>query len=134
MWDFLFSLYYHNMALWDEWTMPYTMYVKSPLFSASFLPCDNPDDHSSYGSGHAIPTFFFFSFLDWYFHLLHTVSYRGSSDLYSYFGYHVSLHWLQGGRVLYLVVLTLDFWEYFFMDSCASCCLYFTDIRFNMWT
>ncbi len=31
-------------------------------FLASFSPCENPDDHSSCGSGHAIPTF---SFLFW---------------------------------------------------------------------
>ncbi len=53
--------------------------------------------------------------------ILHTLSYRGSSIVILFFKYHVSLHWLQGGRVLCPVVLTLDSQESSFVDSHASC-------------
>ena len=68
----------------------YKIYVKSPPFWAYFSPCENPNDHTSCGSGHVIPTFFLFSFF-WgnpTFSVLHTLSYKGGSDLQTYLGYH----------------------------------------------
>ncbi len=65
--------------------------------------------------------------------VLHTLSRKGSFELQSYIGYHVSLHWSQGWRVSCPVVLTLDSWESLFMDTLASCPLYFSNVMFTTW-
>ncbi len=130
--DYHFS-FYHKMASQDDRTIPCIKYVKYHLFWASFSWCENPDDHSSSGSGHVIPHFFVFFF--WLRFPFYTPCHMGGAKnctptwdtMYPCIDYRekeryaqLCLPWIPRNLSLWIPLPTVS--------------LYFSDVRFATWT
>ncbi len=114
-WDYLFSSY-HKMATQVEWPLSYMAYIHLLFF------CHPSHDVRTMMATAIMPTFslFLFSWTGKSFCSAHLVI-QWELQFVSYFGYPLTFASITGMGILCPVVLTLDSYEFSFVDSCASC-------------